>query len=249
MKSLVLRERKNLKLQENVSLNKLVLGLPLGRPIYLEGKMKGLIILPYTTIDKISLLKLVSEADYIIGVDGGCGVTYENKITPDLIIGDFDSLNINILEYYRDQKTEIITLEEEKDITDGEAGIIEGFKRGCTELLICAPSYYLETDHILGNIFLLSKYKNCTIINENEMIKILKAGNMILNRADGLKVSIIPLMKSEVKISGFKYDGIFNIDVGDSLTLRNEIVEKTVEIALINGEILIIQRFKSDSMI
>jgi thiamine pyrophosphokinase len=225
------------------------LGLPLGRPIYLEGKMKGLIILPYTTIDKTNLLKLVSEADYLIGVDGGCSVTYKNMITPDLIIGDFDSLNIDILEYYRNEKIEIITLEEEKDITDGEAGIIEGFKRGCTELLICAPSYYLETDHLIGNIFLLNKYKNCTIINENEIIRILKAGNMILNKADGIKVSIIPLTKTEVTIAGFKYDGNFNVDAGDSLTLRNEIVDEKAEIALINGEILIIQRFKRDSMI
>lgn len=211
--------------------------------------MKGLIILPYTTIDKISLLRLVSEVDYIIGVDGGCGVTYENNITPNLIIGDFDSLNIDILEFYRNQEIEIITLEEEKDITDGEAGIIEGFKRGCAELLICAPSYYLETDHLIGNIFLLSKYENCTIINENEIIKILKAGNMILNKANGTKVSIIPLTKTEVKINGFKYDGTFNIDVGDSLTLRNEVIEKSAKIALISGKILIIQRFKIDSMI
>ena len=211
--------------------------------------MKGLILLPYTTIDRTSLLKLKNQVDYIIGVDGGCGVAYENGITPDLIIGDFDSLDFDILKYYRDKKIEIITLEEEKDLTDGEAGIVEGFKRGCSELLICAPSYYLETDHLLGNIFLLSKYKNCTIINENEIIKILKSGKMILNKADGDKVSIIPLESTEVKLTGFKYDGNFNINVGDSLTLRNEIVDKSAEIALSIGKILIIQRFKKDSMI
>lgn len=211
--------------------------------------MKGLIILPYTTINRNSLLKLVSEVNYIIGVDGGCDVAFKNKITPDLIIGDFDSLDIDILEYYRNKKIEIITLEEEKDITDGEAGIIEGFKRGCTELLICAPSYYLETDHLLGNIFLLSKYKNCTIINENEIIKILEVGNMVLNKKDGSKISIIPLKNTEVKINGFKYDGSFNINIGDSLTLRNEIEDERAEITMKNGKILIIQRYKRDSMI
>lgn len=211
--------------------------------------MKGLIILPYTTIDSSILLKLIEEVDYIVGVDGGCGVTYRNNIKPDLIIGDFDSLDIDILDYYRNQKIDIITLQEDKDITDGEAGIIEAFKRGCTELLICAPSFYLETDHLLGNIFLLSKYKNCKIINEYEVIRVLEAGKIILDKAVGEKVSIISLEKTSVKITGFKYDGTFNIDVGDSLTLRNEIVEETAEIAMVSGKILIIQRFKRDSMI
>ncbi len=206
--------------------------------------MKGLILLPYTTIDRTSLLKLKNQVDYIIGVDGGCGVAYENGIVPDLIIGDFDSLDKDILDYYRARNIEIITLKEEKDITDGEAGIIEGFKRGCSELLICAPSYYLETDHLLGNIFLLSKYKNCTIINENEIIKILEDGNMILDKSDGVRVSIIPLTKTEVKITGFKYDGTFNVAIGDSLTLRNEILDQSAIIALQKGRILIIQRFK-----
>lgn len=211
--------------------------------------MKGLIILPYTTINKTLLQKFVADVDYVIGVDGGCGVTYENMITPDLVIGDFDSLDKDILKYYMDQNIEIITLKEDKDITDGEAGILEGFKRGCTEILICAPSYFHETDHLLGNLLLLSKYKNCTIINENEIIRILEGGNMILNQTDGDKVSLVPLEPTEVKITGFKYDGSFNVNVGDSLTLRNEIVGMAAEIILIKGKILIIQRFKGDSMI
>ena len=72
---------------------------------------------------------------------------------------------------------------------------------------------------------------------------------MILNKADGDKVSLVPLETTEVKITGFKYDGTFKVDVGDSLTLRNEIVGMAAQIILIKGKILIIQRFKRDSMI
>lgn len=211
--------------------------------------MKGLIILPYTTIEKNRLLKLVEDVDYIIGVDGGCSITYENMISPDLVIGDFDSLDNEILKYYTDKKVDIITLKKDKDITDGEAGIIEGFKRGCTELLIGAPSFYHETDHLLGNLLLLSKYRHCTILNENEIIRILVEDNMILTRSDGVYVSLVPLESTEVKITGFKFDGTFKVDVGDTLTLRNEMVEEDAEITLLKGKLLIIQRFKKDSMI
>ena len=211
--------------------------------------MKGLIILPYTTIKKDILLNLVEESDYIIGVDGGCDILYTYNILPNLIIGDFDSINIDILRFYQNKEIEIIKLEIEKDITDGEASLIEARKRGCQELLICAPSFFLETDHLFGNIFLLSKYKNSSIINENESIRFIESGNILFNEQVGTNISLIPLEKSELKISGMKYNGNFKVNLGDTLTLRNKITDKSAEISLLTGKILIIQGLKEVSMI
>lgn len=211
--------------------------------------MKGLIILPYTTIKKDKLLNLVEESDYIIGVDGGCDMLYAYDILPDLIIGDFDSINTDILKFYQNKEIEIIKLEIEKDVTDGEASLIEAQNRGCQELLICAPSFFLETDHLFGNIFLLSKYKNCSIINENELIRFIESGNILFNEQVGTNISLIPLEKSELKISGMKYNGNFKVNLGDTLTLRNKITDISAEISLLTGKILIIQGLKEVSMI
>ncbi len=211
--------------------------------------MKGLLILPYTSIEKEKILNLVEKFDLIIGVDGGCNILYEYNIIPDLIIGDFDTINTDILEYYKNKNIDILKLEVEKDLTDGEASILEGLKRGCTELLLCAPSFFLETDHLLGNIFLLSKYNNCSIINENELIRLIEPSKIFFNKKIGTKISLVPLEKSELIISGMKYNGHFKVKMGDSLTLRNEIIEEKSEITLLSGKMLVIQGLKVNSMI
>ncbi|MDD2371326.1 MAG: thiamine diphosphokinase [Firmicutes bacterium] len=211
--------------------------------------MKGLIILPYTSIKKNKLLSLIEKYDYIIGVDGGCDILYQYDILPNLIIGDFDSINKDVLDFFVNKNIEIIKLASEKDVTDGEASVEEGFKRGCSELLICAPSFFLETDHILGNIFLLSKYNNTKIINENEIIRIINPGNLQINKNTGTTVSFIPLEKSLIILKGMKYNGKFEVELGDTLTLRNKIVEDNAEVSLLNGKILIIQGLKDISMI
>ena len=46
------------------------------------------------------------DAPYIIGVDRGVKFLYEHNIIPDYIVGDFDSLAEEIVDYYRN-KTEV----------------------------------------------------------------------------------------------------------------------------------------------
>ncbi len=211
--------------------------------------MKGLIILPYISIDENTLLTLVEKYDFIIGVDGGCNVLYKYGIKPNLIVGDFDSINKDVLAFFKNEKVEVLKLEVEKDITDGEASIIAGSGRGCNEILICAPSFFLETDHLFGNIFLLSKYKNCTILNENELIRIIEPSDLLFNKSTGTNISFIPLEKSQIIIRGMKYNGNFKVELGDSLTLRNKILEENANISLLKGKMLIIQGLTSISML
>ena len=50
------------------------------------------------------------KPDYILGVDKGLQFCYEYDIRPDYIVGDFDSLPGEILEYYRQEgKTDLIS--------------------------------------------------------------------------------------------------------------------------------------------
>ena len=44
------------------------------------------------------------KPDYILGVDKGLQFCYEYDIRPDYIVGDFDSLPGEILEYYRQER-------------------------------------------------------------------------------------------------------------------------------------------------
>ena len=44
------------------------------------------------------------ETEFIIGVDKGLQFLYENEIKPDYIVGDFDSVPREIVEYYRTEE-------------------------------------------------------------------------------------------------------------------------------------------------
>ena len=44
------------------------------------------------------------ETEFIIGVDKGLQFLYENGIKPDYIVGDFDSVPREIVEYYRTEE-------------------------------------------------------------------------------------------------------------------------------------------------
>ncbi len=68
-----------------------------------------------------------SEGDLVIAADGGYEWLQKEKITPDVVIGDFDSLRGFCRE---DFQQECITLPCEKDDTDMFAAVSEGLKRG-----------------------------------------------------------------------------------------------------------------------
>ena len=76
------------------------------------------------------LRQLVEEGDYIICADGGVKLAQRLGITPNLILGDFDSL---------DQVPDIapvFTYEREKDDTDTMLAIKQGIAEGCDYFLL-----------------------------------------------------------------------------------------------------------------
>ena len=68
----------------------------------------------------------------IICCDGGMRHTMKLGITPDYIVGDFDSVSDEVLEYYRKQDIELKQVPCKKDETDMELGIrhARGNRRG-----------------------------------------------------------------------------------------------------------------------
>ena len=62
--------------------------------------------------------------DYIICSDGGANHTYKMDIVPDYIIGDLDSVEDNILKYYKSKNVQFEKFPTKKDETDTELSIL-----------------------------------------------------------------------------------------------------------------------------
>lgn len=88
--------------------------------------------------------------DFFILCDGGLNHAEKLKITPNLIIGDFDShANPNL-------DIETIVLPCEKDDTDSFSALKTAIKRGFKEFLFLGMTGK-RFDHSLGNLFMLVK--------------------------------------------------------------------------------------------
>ncbi|MCC8168167.1 MAG: thiamine diphosphokinase [Clostridiales bacterium] len=98
--------------------------------------------------------------NYMIAADAGLGFFYRNGLMPDLIVGDFDSADTDILNHFIAEDTcritpELIRLNPIKDDTDSEHAVREAIKRGATDITMLGATSGKRIDHLLGNIALL----------------------------------------------------------------------------------------------
>ncbi len=195
------------------------------------------------------LLKKVvsSEEFYIIGADKGLKYLDEADITPDLAIGDFDSLDSSTAEYYKKLEKTVI-LKPEKDFTDTHAALYEAFKLNPEKIIILGATG-TRLDHTMANISLL---KNCCdrdieaeIIDENNRIRVVK-DKLTLKKenAFGNYISFMPLgdKASSVTLKGFKYNvSDKTFEQGNSLGISNEIEDDYVSVSIKEGCLIMME--------
>jgi adenosine deaminase len=94
---------------------------------------------------------------YRIGVDGGLNHCYKLEVNPDWIVGDFDSVEPEILQYYQ-TSTEAKSLPRAKDCTDLEAAIEKAISVSGDSQVVVWGGLGGRIDHTLSNIFLLFRH-------------------------------------------------------------------------------------------
>lgn len=96
----------------------------------------------------------IEKDDFIIAADGGFIYAQNEKLHPDVFIGDMDSLSV------KPDAEKVITLNPVKDETDMFGAIKIGFDHGCTEFFIYGGTGG-RLDHTLANIQHLSYISQC----------------------------------------------------------------------------------------
>ena len=117
--------------------------------------MKRAIIVANSDLENPGVIRqLFTGEDYIVAVDGGLGHIRDMSLSPDLVIGDLDSIRIEEREWLDQSSVEIIQYPQEKDQTDLELALNEVCKRGFKTILILS-ALGRRIDHELANIGLL----------------------------------------------------------------------------------------------
>ena len=203
------------------------------------------------SLNKEFVPKVVGQGRYdrILAADSGMNALYAAAVTPDIIIGDFDSADKKILAFFQQNKEiDFCTLNPEKDDTDTEFAIRESIRRGADSITIIGGTG-TRLDHVLGNISLLG-----IGLEEGVRMELLDAHNRIcmIDHSVTLKkkeqygnyLSLIPYNGNVtgVTLKGLKYP-LHDYTMGgfNSLGISNEIVDDEASIELTSGQLLVIE--------
>lgn len=186
--------------------------------------------------------------DYIIAVDKGLEMCYYNNILPNIIVGDFDSVNGKILETFKKKQITVREYNPNKDATDTQLAIEHAIEIKSDKITIFGATGD-RIDHMLGNLHImcipLKKGIECCILDEKNKISLINQYIEIeKNTQYGKYVSFIPLTSkvSKVTLKGFKYPLYeYDFTYGNSIGISNEIAEETAKVEIGEGILIMVQ--------
>lgn len=185
----------------------------------------------------------------IICVDKGLEIAEKLNILPNYIVGDFDSVDKDILKkYVSNPNITIQSLNPEKDNTDTEIALNLAIELHSTSITIIG-ALGNRMDHSISNIHILlsclKKKIPCCILDPYNKISLIDSYTQFNKNAQyGKYVSFLPFTATVtgITLQGFKYplNGI-TMDIGTSLCVSNEIVQNIASIDLKTGILIMIQ--------
>lgn len=212
--------------------------------------MRGLIITGGNIRDEFACEKIKTGGyDMIMAADSGMDFLYRNHLTPDIIVGDFDSVDHDALDFFReDKRIEFCRLDPVKDDTDTEYAIRDALSRGITQLTILGGTGS-RLDHVLGNISLLGigleENVEIELVDEHNRVRMIdKPISIRRDEQFGRFVSLIPYTGNveHVTLTGFKYTlDDYTMGGFNSLGVSNEIKEEVARIEFSSGILLVIE--------
>ena len=180
----------------------------------------------------------IGDDDYILAADGGLAHLQKLGLTPDGIIGDFDSLG------YVPQNSQVFPVE--KDDTDSMLAVRKGLELGYKEFILYGALDGPRLDHTIANLqtllFLESQGAKGTLVGLKYLITTVKNGVLKLPLAESGIVSVFCLGEKArgVTIQGLKY-GLENgqLDSSFPLGVSNHFVGKESSVAVEEGTLIV----------
>ena len=177
----------------------------------------------------------LSQYEIVCAIDGAYNYFKEKNITPDLVTGDFDSIN-------KIPTTIEVINTPDQNFTDFDKALTILKNRGFTKIDVYGGSGK-EHDHFLGNISSALQHKNdLEIIFYDDFGKYFFIKNnfsttSVLNK----NISLIPFPIAEgINTSGLQYPlSNEKLTFGKRIGTRNKAIENTIKISYTKGDLLI----------
>ncbi len=189
------------------------------------------------------------EPEYLIGVDSGLSFLYRNEVMPTHIVGDFDSVEPQVIAYYK-AKTDIPIREFNpvKDATDTEIAVRFATELGIKDLFLLGATGTRQ-DHVMANIQILKlaldEGMQVYILDECNRISVWeKEIHLCKTERFGNYFSLFPLGGDvpDVTIVGAKYPlEHYRMSPFESRCVSNEYQDDEVVITFPKGTIVLME--------
>lgn len=182
----------------------------------------------------------IQPFDLLICADKGYEYAKRLNLTPNIVLGDFDSLG------FTPENAEVYP--KNKDFSDTELAVNKALSLGATEITV----YFAlkgRIDHELFNISLLSSIKNkgvmAKIVDSDCVLEVINSTD-IGRKYQAVKektVSIVPISKTVhiLKSEGLLYDAKGVVESGTTLTLSNVSTCEEITLDIGSGEVILIR--------
>lgn len=187
-----------------------------------------------------ALLRELRACDFLLCGDGGVQSALALGLTPDLIVGDFDSYAGPL-----PPGVPVLRLPVEKDYTDSFVCMQQALKRGCRRLLLTG-ALGGRLDHTVANIqslrWLREQGASGVLTDGRNTAFLLQGEELTLPRQAGCKLSVFALGGDcVVSLRGVKYPLEHHTLTGSfPLGVSNEFLEGPAQLAAEQGTLLVI---------
>ena len=151
-------------------------------------------------------IKNIENADFVIACDKGISYAQKEDITPDFLVGDFDSFSGDL-----PSGIPVLQLPCEKDETDTMAAVEYAVEKGFEKILLfCALGARL--DHLLGNLqtaaYAAKNGVTVKITDSDNEIYVFSEKKLVFPKKEGFSISVISMSDrcENVNLSGGKYE-------------------------------------------
>lgn len=189
---------------------------------------------------------LIGAPDLILCADGGVAHALALGLTPDLVLGDFDSVSSDLLAELESRGLPLRRVPAEKDQTDTHLALAEAVRRGASEIILVGGTGD-RVDHTLANLLVLPGLPasvTVTAIDAKNIIWLVRpGGRLAVAGKPGDYLSLLPLSPrvEGVVAEGVKWplDGA-TLRWGESRGISNQLTEAEAFVAVRDGYLLVI---------
>ena len=212
---------------------------------------KKAVIISGGAIDDKFMLQMLNEIQpgYVIGVDRGLEFLYRNQVMPTHIVGDFDSVRTEVVEFYqKETQVPIRKFKPEKDASDTEIALHLAMEMDAKHVWIFGGTGS-RLDHVMANIQILKIAHDLGVKaylqDANNRISLAeKEIKLCKEESFGDYFSIFPFggVVEDISIEGAKYPlSHYRLCPNSSMCVSNEIKETQVKITFPTGTIILME--------